>query len=51
MRGVFAALTLAMIGVIIADLALHPAALTAGGTQLNNILKTTFSSMLGQPPK
>lgn len=51
MRGIFGALTLAMIGVIIADLVLHPAALTAGGTQLNNMLKTTFSAMLGTPPK
>ena len=51
MRGIFGALTLAMIGVIIADLAIHPAALTAGGAQLNTALKTTFSSMLGTAPK
>lgn len=51
MRGIFGALTLAMIGVIIADLALHPTALATGGTQINSILKTTFSSMLGYQPK
>lgn len=51
MRGVFGALTLAMIGIIIADLAMHPQALTAGGTQLNNLLKSTYSAMLGTAPK
>ena len=51
MRGIFGALTLAMVGVIIADLVIHPAALTAGGTQLNQALKTTFTAMLGTAPK
>ena len=50
MRGIFGALTLAMIGVIIADLAIHPQAMTAGGTQLNQALATMFSSMLGTSP-
>lgn len=50
MRGIFGLATLAFIGVIIADLALHPAAVTGGLSGLDSILKTTFSSMLGASP-
>ena len=50
MRGIFGALTLAMVGVIIADLAIHPAFMTAGGNALSQSLTTVFTSMLGTAP-
>ena len=47
MRGVWAALTLALVGVIIADLVIHPAGVTAAGNATNQILSTTYGAMLG----
>lgn len=48
MTQIFGALTLAMVGVIIADILIHPSGTQAAGTQLNNTLSTTFGAMLGQ---
>jgi hypothetical protein len=50
MRGIFALATLAVIGIIIADLAAHPAALKAGGQALNSLLVPTYQGLLGQAP-
>jgi hypothetical protein len=47
-RGVFAILTLAVVGMIIADLAAHPQALTAGGNALHGLLVPTYQGVLGQ---
>jgi len=47
MKGFWGAITLVLAGVIIADLAVHPEGVKAGGTALDQILKTTFSGMLG----
>lgn len=51
MRGLWGALTLALVGIIIADLAAHPKALTAGATGLHNLIVPTYSAMLGVAPK
>jgi hypothetical protein len=48
MKGFWAIATLAFGGVILADILANPAGVTAGGGQLNNILNTTFSAMLGK---
>lgn len=48
MRGVFSILTLAVVGMIIADLAAHPGALTAGGNALHSLLVPTYQGVLGQ---
>ena len=47
MRGAVAAFTLALVGVIAADLVIHPAGTTAAGNALNQILSTTYGAMLG----
>ena len=47
MRGIWAALTLTLVGVIIADLVIHPAGVTAAGNATNQILSTTYGAMLG----
>ena len=47
MRGLAAALTLALIGVIIADLMIHPDGVAAAGRATNQILSTTYGAMLG----
>jgi len=51
MRGIFGLATLAIIGVIIADIAIHPDALKVGVTGLNTLAKTTFTGLLGSVPK
>lgn len=51
MRAVFALATLGFMGVLIADIVAHPAAMTAGLGGLNTILTTTFTGMLGNVPK
>ena len=50
MRGIVGLATLAFIGIIIADLAMHPDALKAGANGLQGILVATYSGMLGQAP-
>lgn len=47
MRGLWAALTLALVGVIVADLVIHPAGVQAAGQATNQILATTYGAMLG----
>ena len=47
MRGVWAALTLTLVGVIIADLMIHPAGTTAAGNAVNQIISTTYGALLG----
>ena len=47
MRGLWAALTLALVGVIIADLVIHPDGVRAAGAATNQILSTTYGAMLG----
>jgi hypothetical protein len=51
MRGVFGLATLAIIGVIIADIAIHPDALKAGLQGVNQLAKTTFTGLLGSVPQ
>lgn len=40
--------TLALIGVIIADVLANPKGVAAFGTQANNVLKSTYRAMLGK---
>lgn len=48
MKGFWSIATLAFAGVILADILANPQGVNAGGTQLNNILGTTFGAMLGR---
>lgn len=48
MRGLYGIATLAVIGIIIADLAAHPQALTAGGNALHGLIVPTYQGLLGQ---
>lgn len=51
MNQILGVVTLIVGGVIVADVLTHPAGVTAGGTALNNTLKTSFTAMLGTVPK
>jgi hypothetical protein len=46
--GIFGALTLALGGVMLADVLIHPEGAKAAGNAIDQILKTTFGAMLGQ---
>jgi len=48
MRGFWGIATLALSGVIIADLLANPQGVKAAGDSLDNILRTTFGAMLGR---
>ena len=50
MKELFAIGTLVVLGVIAADVLTHPTGVTAGGKVLNNILTTSFASILGTVP-
>jgi hypothetical protein len=50
-RGFAGAVTLVLVGIIVADLATHPEGVKAGGDALGNVLKSTYSAMLGVVPK
>ncbi len=47
MTGFWGALTLAMGGVILADMLIHPEGVKQAGAALDAVLKTTFGAMLG----
>lgn len=47
MRGFWSILTLALVGVILADLVTHPTGVGQAGTSINTILGTTYGAMLG----
>jgi len=42
---------LVVVGVIIADALIHPQGVTAAGNSFVNILKPTYSALLGTPPR
>jgi hypothetical protein len=50
MRAIVSITTLAIIGIIVADLVAHPAALTAGGSALNKLIVPTYQGLLGTAP-
>lgn len=43
--------TLALVGVIIADVLIHPQGVKAFGSAVNTTLKSTYSAMLGKAPR
>lgn len=47
MRGFWAMGTLVLVGIIVADLLIHPQGVTAAGNATNQILATSFGAMLG----
>lgn len=47
MRGFVGLATLALVGVIIADLMIHPQGVQTAGNATNTILSSTYSAMLG----
>lgn len=49
--GILGVLTLAIIGVIIADVLIHPTGTKAFLNGSNTILKSTYSALLGKQPK
>lgn len=49
--GLIGVLTLAVIGVIIADVLIHPQGVKAFGNASNQALRTTFTALLGKVPK
>jgi hypothetical protein len=49
-RGIGGAVTLVLIGIIVADLVTHPDGVKAGGSALAGILKPTYSALLGTVP-
>jgi hypothetical protein len=49
-RGFFGLATLVVVGVILADIAIHPQALLIGGQQLNNLTISGVTGLLGQTP-
>ena len=51
MKDVFAIATLVVLGIMVADLVTHPAGVNAAGAQLNNLVKTASSALLGAVPK
>lgn len=51
MRAVAGIVTLAFIGIIIADIAAHPDAFKAGASTFSSVWSTTIGGMLGQAPK
>jgi hypothetical protein len=51
MQGFFGLATLAIIGVIIADIAIHPQAFQVGVQGINQLAKTTFTGLLGSVPQ
>lgn len=48
MEQFWGAVTLALVGIIIADLMIHPSGVSQAGSSLNQNLSTTFGAMLGQ---
>lgn len=48
---IFGLATLVVFGVIIADVLIHPAGTAAAATGVANVLKPTYSALLGTPPK
>lgn len=42
---------LVVVGIIIADALIHPPGVKQAGDSLVNILKPTYSALLGTPPK
>lgn len=46
-KGFWGAVTLVLLGIIGADLVTHPEGVKTGGQQLDSVLRTTFSGMLG----
>lgn len=49
MKGFWGIATLALTGIIIADLMANPDGVRQAGQSLDAILRTTFSAMLGAP--
>lgn len=47
----FALGTLVIVGVIIADILIHPDGTKAAATGVANVLKPTYSALLGTPPR
>lgn len=48
MRGFVSLATLALVGIIIADLMIHPTGVQTAGNATNTILSSTYGAMLGQ---
>ena len=48
--GVAGIVTLIVIGVIVADVLIHPQGVKAAGAAINSTLKNTYSAMLGKAP-
>jgi hypothetical protein len=49
--GILGVLTLAVIGVIIADVLIHPQGVKAFGNASNTALKNTYTALLGKAPR
>lgn len=47
MRGFYSLATLVLVGVILADMFIHPDGVTAAGNATNQILGTSYGAMLG----
>lgn len=50
MRAFAGAVTLALVGIIVADLMIHPEGVRQAGLAINNVLTPTFGAMLGKAP-
>lgn len=51
MKDLFAIGTVVVIGIIVADVLTHPEGTKAAGGALNDVLKTSFTAMLGSVPR
>ena len=51
MKDLFAIATLVVLGIMAADVLTHPAGVNAAGTQLNALVKSASSALLGSVPK
>lgn len=47
MKALVSIVTLTLVGVIIADLMIHPAGVTSAGNAANGLLSSTYGAMLG----
>lgn len=47
MKAFVSIVTLALVGIIIADLVIHPAGTVAAGNAANGLLSSTYGAMLG----
>lgn len=49
--GLLGVLTLAIVGIIIADVLIHPTGVKAFGNASNTALKSTYTALLGKAPR